>query len=86
MKGQDHLVGLLVQHVEGVRRPSSFEVLPIDPDLSFQGCVTGQVQGADGGVPLLSWDAMLLREERVRVAAFQEIADRRLAELADDGP
>lgn len=84
MKGTDTPLGLLVEHVEGVRAAAEFQCSPLDDRQSFQGCLAGQLQDATGlTVHLLSWRAVLLAEEAQRLSHFQQSAQHRLAELAE---
>lgn len=84
MKAENGLLGLLVEHVDGVHGAAEFQNLPFDAGHSFQGCVTSQLQGPLQQTALLSWEAILVREERLRLEDFQRQLDSRLAELADD--
>jgi purine-binding chemotaxis protein CheW len=83
MKTAAQPLGLLVEHVDDVRSSADFQVLPVEETRSLQGCVIGQVHGAPGDIPLVSWQKLLLAEEQLRLAQFQDNAQRRLAELAD---
>lgn len=83
MKGGDAVLGLLVEHVDGVRAAADFQLAAIEPEQSFQGCVAGQLHGPAGSAHLVSWSQVLLEEERRRLDQFRLDADRRLAQLAD---
>jgi purine-binding chemotaxis protein CheW len=76
-------LGLLVEHVDGVQAASEFQSLPVDVRQSFQGCLAAQLAGPLGDVHLVSWQKILLEEERQRLGDFQRRAQERLAELAD---
>lgn len=83
MKGADSPLGLLVEHVEGVRSAAEFQFTAIDDGQSFQGCLAGQLHDPTGlAVHLLSWRAVLMAEEGRRLEHFQQSAQERLAELA----
>ena len=86
MKGGDVPLGLLVDHVEGVRSAASYQYTPIDDSASFQGCVAGQLHGPQGAIHLVSWRQVLMEEERRRLEQFQNDAQQRLSELADGVP
>lgn len=79
-------MGVLVERVEDVRRVTSFETLDVEASRSFNGCVSAQlVPIGKTGEPLslVSWDKVLLVEERERVAEFQAQSQARLAELSE---
>ncbi|MGE5546065.1 MAG: chemotaxis protein CheW [Solirubrobacterales bacterium] len=83
MRG-DNPVGLLVEHVDGVKRTGTFTHIPVDPASSFNGCLAGELAGEGGSViHLVSWENLLLAEERQRLDDFRSRADQRLAELAE---
>jgi purine-binding chemotaxis protein CheW len=79
-------LGLLVEQVDGVQSNAEFQYMPVDAGQSFQGCLTAQLAGARGGVHLISWDKVMLEEERQRLEDFQRRAQDRLADLADCEP
>lgn len=83
MKTQQEPLGLLVEHVEGVRPGAEFQFSPVDDRQSFQGCLGGQLQGPQGTIHLISWRKVLLEEENRRLEQFRQSAQARLAELAD---
>lgn len=84
MKGTDSPLGLLVEHVEGVRSAAEFQFSAIDDRQSFQGCLAGQLQDPTGlAVHLLSWRQVLMAEEARRLEHFQQSAQDRLAQLVD---
>lgn len=85
MRGDEPL-GLLVEHVDGVRRTQDDRVLPVDDARSYNGCLEGLLHGADGLVPLVAWDRLLLEEERHRLTDFQTRTQARLGELAEGVP
>lgn len=82
MKHPGSPMGLLVEHVDGVRPVSDFQYMAVDDRHSFQGCLAGQLAGPAGDVPLVSWEKLLLEEERQRLDGFQRSAQDRLAQLA----
>ncbi|MBC7905790.1 MAG: chemotaxis protein CheW [Rhodospirillaceae bacterium] len=79
-------LGLLVEHVDGVLPAADFQVMTMDDRQSFQGCLAAQLDGPAGCVHLVSWEKILLEEERQRLGDFQRRAQERLAELADGDP
>lgn len=79
-------LGLLVEHVDGVQPAAEFQVMTVDDRQSFQGCLAAQLDGPLGSVHLVSWEKLLLEEERQRLDDFQRRAQERLAELADGDP
>lgn len=84
MKGTDSPLGLLVEHVEGVRAATDFQFSAIDDRQSFQGCLAGQLQDPTGlAVHLLSWRQVLLVEEARRLEHFQQSAQDRLSSLTE---
>lgn len=88
MKTPGAPLGLLVEHVEGVRGTADFQYTAIDDRQSFQGCLAGQLHSATttapmGTVNVLSWRKVLLEEEGRRVEQFQQGAQERLAQLSD---
>ncbi|MCR6632293.1 MAG: chemotaxis protein CheW [Magnetospirillum sp.] len=85
MKSTGTPMGLLVEHVEGVRPRAGFQFAAVDEAHSFQGCVAGQLESPQGAMQLVSWERVLLVEEERRLAQFQQDAQDRLADLADAG-
>lgn len=79
-------LGLLVEHVDGVVPAADYQVMVLDDRQSFQGCLAAQLDGPMGSVHLVSWDKVLLEEERQRLGDFQRRAQERLAELTDGDP
>ncbi|HLO75180.1 MAG TPA: chemotaxis protein CheW [Magnetospirillum sp.] len=85
MKGPRSPLGLLVEHVDGVRSRHDFQYAPLEDRHSFQGCLAGQLHGPFGAIHLVSWRKVLIEEEGRRLEQFQESAQQRLMELADGG-
>lgn len=86
MKAGDSPLGLLVEHVEGVRSAAAFHITPLDDRHSFQGCMVGQLTDAAGlAAHVLSWPRVLLAEENLRLEQFRHGAQERLADLAGMG-
>lgn len=84
MKTADAPLGLLVEHVEGVRATAAFQFTAIDDRHSFQGCLAGELHDSSGAaIHLLSWRKVLLAEEGRRLEHFQQGAQERLAQLAE---
>jgi purine-binding chemotaxis protein CheW len=79
MRGSPQL-GLLVEHVEGVRDAAALTVMPVADRGSFNGCLVAELDHEGRGAHLLSWQRLLLQEERMRLAEFQAVAQARLAE------
>lgn len=79
-------LGLLVEHVDGVVPAVDYQVMVLDDHQSFLGCLAAQLDGPLGSVHLVSWEKVLLEEERQRLGDFQRRAQERLAELADGDP
>ena len=73
-------VGLLVEHVDGVVTAGELQVLPVAEGDSFNGCVVAELADAAGLRHLLSWDRLLLEEERRRLGEFARRAEERLAD------
>lgn len=75
------VMGLLVEHVDGVRRPDSFTAMGFCDRGSFNGCLADQLDFKGQVVLLLAWRNLLLEEERQRLADFQAVTQARLADL-----
>jgi purine-binding chemotaxis protein CheW len=77
-------VGLLVEHVDGVRNVGDLQFLPVAAADSFNGCVVAELVAEPVGSAalwhLLSWDRLLLEEERRRLGDFAAREQERLAE------
>jgi purine-binding chemotaxis protein CheW len=86
MKSDAAPLGLLVEHVDGVHPAADFQRMDVDDRQSFQGCLAAQLAGPHGSVHLVSWEKILLEEERQRLGDFQRRAQERLAELTDGDP
>jgi purine-binding chemotaxis protein CheW len=80
------VLGLLVDHVDGVRRREDLSPLGLPAGQTFNDCLAEVLEGEGRSVSLLAWDRVLLEQERVRLAEFQQRAQERLTELADAGP
>ncbi|OAN53710.1 chemotaxis protein [Paramagnetospirillum marisnigri] len=74
-------LGLLVEHVDGVRSAELFSPMGDAGQDSFNGCVSEHLDLQGQAVRLLSWDRLLLEEERRRLTEFQAQAQDRLALL-----
>lgn len=86
MKGAAPL-GLLAEHVDGVKPASAFSRVAVESGASLNGCLAAELEAPDGGVfHLLSWERLLMEEEKGRLADFQARSQSRLAELADASP
>ena len=73
-------VGLLVEHVDAVVNAGDLQVLPVAAAESFNGCVIAELAHGAGVRHLLSWDHLLLEEERRRLGEFAAREQERLAE------
>ncbi len=80
------VLGLLVDHVDGVRSADYFTTMDFPDRRSFNGCLTDQLECVGGTVFLLDWRKILLAEEKIRVAEFGLAAQARLAALGNGGP
>ncbi len=74
-------LGLLVEHVDGVRAVELFSPMGAAGQESFNGCVSEHLDLQGQAVRLLSWDRLLLVEERRRLDEFRARAQDRLARL-----
>lgn len=86
MRRDGAALGLLVDHVDGVRPGHDFQSMPVEDRHSFQGCLAGELSGPAGVVHLVSWEKVLLEEERRRLDQFQQSAQDRLSALAEEVP
>ena len=84
MRG-DETAGLLVEHVEGVRPAAAFKVMPVKDRVSFNGCLSAELDRDGETIHMLSWPRLLLAEEKAFLAAFLARAQARLAEMEDAG-
>lgn len=82
MRGEPPL-GLLVSHVDAVRAVQPQDVLDVPSEQSLNGCITALLAGPGGDSHLLSWETLILAEERLRIAEFAERAAARLAGLLE---
>jgi purine-binding chemotaxis protein CheW len=82
----DGLLGLLVEHVDGVRRMGDFSPMGLAPGQSFNDCLIEVLDRGGQPVNLLAWDRVLLEQERSRLAEFQARSQARLDELTAAGP
>lgn len=86
LKRKDPPVALHVARVIAVRTLAEADIRPIGRDETFNACVTGRIGEGGETVYLLSEDAILLTEERARIAAYHAIRKDRLeAVMAGDG-
>lgn len=85
-EGASAPLGLLVEHVDSVRPADEFSPMGLVPEHSFNGCLVDSL-GRDGQVVhLLSWERLLLEQERDRLNEFQALLQLRLADITDSGP
>ncbi|MDA8231714.1 MAG: chemotaxis protein CheW [Magnetospirillum sp.] len=80
MRGEPAL-GLLVSHVDGVRTAGDFAALPVPPERTLNGCLLGILASGTAELHLLSWNEVLMAEERRRLAEFAARAQARVDEL-----
>lgn len=85
-QGDGGALGLLVEHVDGVRRREDLSALGLPADQSFNECLAEVLEAEGRALNLLNWDRILLEQERVRLAEFRQRAQDRLDTLAGDGP
>lgn len=71
------------QRLLGILRPTAADLVAADTGRSFNGCVSGMTHMKGHEVHILSAQRLLLEEEKRRLKEFGEIAERRLAEMAD---
>ena len=81
MRESDRPLGLLVEHVDGVRAADDFTAMGLSEKGSFNGCLSDHLERDGKVLQLLSWRNILLVEERQRLTEFQALAQSRLAEL-----
>lgn len=80
------LLGLLVEHVDGVRDMGEFSAMGLAAGQSFNDCLAEVLERDGRAVNLLAWDRVLLEQERSRLAEFQARSQARLDELTACGP
>jgi purine-binding chemotaxis protein CheW len=79
-------LGLLVEHLDGVRQISDFSPMGLPAGQSFNDCLA-EIMACDGQpVSVLDWGRILLEQEKERLAQFQARAQERLAGLPDFEP
>jgi purine-binding chemotaxis protein CheW len=79
-------LGLLVEHLDGVRQIGDFSPLGLPAGQSFNDCLA-EMMACDGQpVSVLDWGRILLEQEKERLAQFQARAQERLAGLPDHEP
>ena len=79
-------LGLLVEHVDAVRPAEAFSPMGMAPEQSFNGCLADALERDGQVVHLLSWERLLLAQERERLNEFQAMAQARLADMAEPHP
>lgn len=82
-EGEGALLGLLVEHVDGVPSGEEARAMGLDPRRSFNGCVVDQLELGGRTLHLLDAARLLLEEETARLAEFRATAEARLGRLAD---
>lgn len=78
MRGRRTL-GLLVERVDRVLGAADLQVLPVAAADSFNGCVAAELAQGGDLRHLLSWDRLLLEQERQRLEDFAVREQDRLA-------
>jgi purine-binding chemotaxis protein CheW len=76
-------LGLLVEHVEGVRELEDFRAMGLPAGQSFNDCLVEVLERDGKTVNMLSWKRLLLEQEARNLAEFQGRAQARLDRLAD---
>lgn len=84
--GEAGVFGLLVEHVDVVRPMDEFQAMGLAPEQSFNSCLAESLERDGQVVHLLSWENILLKQERDRLAEFQAKAQERLADMTDPAP
>ena len=79
-------LGLLVEHVDGVREAGRFSPMGFPEQGSFNGCLAEQLGFEGQTVLLLAWRNLLLAEECRRLADFQSRTQKRLEQLEEVKP
>jgi purine-binding chemotaxis protein CheW len=80
MRGEAHLLALLVDAVIGIARLPADGLLPVDASHSFNGCAAAEVVIGGRAVHLLSGGRLLLEQERQCLAELQARAQKYLEE------
>lgn len=83
MKGGGAAIGVMVEHLDGVWPAGRYRVMPVDPQASFNGCLSAMLDSGVEAIGLLSWQRLLLAEERARIAEFTVRAQARLGGFED---
>lgn len=79
-------LGLLVEHVDGVRESGDLTAMGLPPGQSFNDCLAEVLERDGRAVNLLAWDRILLKQEREALAQFQARTQQRLDALTEFGP
>ncbi|WP_068437756.1 chemotaxis protein CheW [Magnetospirillum sp. XM-1] len=80
------VLGLLVEHVDGVREFGDFTAMDLPPGQSFNDCLAEVVERDGRSMNLLAWDRILLSQEQAALAEFQARTQQRLDALTEFGP
>ncbi len=83
---EEPALGLLVEHVDGVREAERFSPMGFPEQGSFNGCLAEQLGFEGQTVLLLAWRNLLLAEECRRLADFQSRTQKRLEQLEEIKP
>lgn len=79
-------LGLLVEHVDGVRETADFAAMDLSAGQSFNDCLAEVLERDGRTVNLLAWDRILLQQERAALTEFQARTQVRLDALTEFGP
>ncbi|WP_237051400.1 chemotaxis protein CheW [Magnetospirillum sp. ME-1] len=85
-RSESGVVGLLVEHVDGVRDAGDFAAMDLPPGQSFNDCLAEVLERDGRSVNLLAWDRVLLSQERAALSEFQVRTQQRLDALTEFGP
>lgn len=80
------VLGLLVEHVDGVREAGDFAAMDLAPGHSFNDCLAEVLERDGRSLGLLAWDRVLLQQERSALTEFQARTQQRLDALTEFGP
>jgi len=81
LRGHDHLLALLVDHVSQVLSVSVETLMPVRGEHSFNNCTQAEVAMAGRVVHVLSPERLLIEKEQQCLREFQGIEQQRLQEL-----
>lgn len=85
-RSESGMLGLLVEHVDGVREVGDFTAMDLPAGQSFNDCLAEVLERDGRSVNLLAWDRILLQQERAALDEFQARTQQRLDALTEFGP